>query len=136
MTMTDSHNNIVVIAHDKMKEKLSSFLKDKEKWLSGRTVVATGRTAEHLEKTPFNLPISHLSPGRSGGYNQITEMIKQGKVKLVFFFQDPEVEYAYHEDIRAMLDACIDANVPLAVNESSAELLTIGLIKMELASKP
>jgi len=131
----DSHNNIVVIAHDKKKDVLSQFLKDKEQWLGGRTIIATGRTAEHIEKTEFSLPIVHLSPGRSGGYNQITEMISEGRVKMVFFFQDPDVSYAYHEDIKKLLDACINKDVPLAVNASSAELSIIGMIRMELARK-
>jgi methylglyoxal synthase len=133
--MEKNKNNIVVLAHNAKKDRLSEFLKDKEQWLTGRTIVATGRTAEHLEKTTFSLPIRHMSPGRSGGYNQITEMILAGEVKMVFFFQDPEVDYAYHEDIKNLLDACINTDTPLAVNESSAKLLTVGLIKMELAGK-
>ncbi len=128
-------NNIVIIAHDRKKPVLKQFLKERENWLTGRTLVATGRTAEVLEDSEFKLNIKHLSPGRSGGYNQITEMIKHGELKLVFFFHDPEVDYAYHPDIRALMDACIEKDVPLALNARSAELLIIGLIRMELASK-
>lgn len=130
-----SYNNIVVIAHDKKKETLRRFLKEKEQWLEGRTIVATGRTAEHLDGTDFNLPVDHLSPGRSGGYNQITQMMKDQQVKMVFFFQDPDVDYAYHEDIKRLMDTCITENVPLAINESSAEMIIIGMIRLELAKK-
>jgi len=128
-------NNIVIIAHDRKKPVLVQFLKEREKWLTGRTLVATGRTAEFMEESNFNLNIKHLSPGRSGGYNQITDMIKKHEVKLVFFFHDPEVDYAYHPDIRALMDICIEQNIPLALNAKSAELQIIGLIRMELAEK-
>ncbi len=128
-------NNIVIIAHDRKKEVLREFIKEREKWQTGRTLVATGRTAEFMEDFKFNLNIKHLSPGRSGGYNQITEMLKNGEVKMVLFFHDPEVDYAYHPDIRTLMDTCIEMDIPLALNAKSAELQIIGLIRMELAQK-
>ena len=128
-------NNIVVIAHDRKKPVRSRFLKEREQWLIDRTIVATGRTAEYIEQSESRLVIEHLSPGRSGGYNQITEMISSGQIQLVFFFHDPEVEYAYHPDIRALMDACIESDIPLALNASSAERLIIGQIRIELASR-
>lgn len=127
--------NIVVIAHDRKKPVLKKFLQEREQWLTGRTIIATGRTAEFIEGTESRLKIEHLSQGRSGGYNQITELIRQQKVQLVFFFHDPEVDYAYHPDIRALMDACIEQNVAIALNGRSAELLIIGLIRMELSEK-
>ncbi|NND95125.1 MAG: methylglyoxal synthase [Flavobacteriales bacterium] len=127
--------NIVVIAHDRKKPVLSDFLKEREQWLIDRTILATGRTAEFIEKSESKLQIKHLSPGRSGGYKEITKLITEGNVQLVFFFHDPEVEYAYHPDIRELMDTCIESDVPLALNGKSAEMLIIGLIRMELASK-
>ncbi len=127
--------NIVVIAHDRKKPVLRHFLQEREQWLTGRTIIATGRTAEFIEGTDSRLKIHHLSQGRSGGYNEITELIRQKKVQLVFFFHDPEVDYAYHPDIRALMDACIEQNVALALNGRSAELQIIGLIRMELSEK-
>lgn len=127
--------NIVVIAHDRKKPVLKKFLQEREQWLTGRTIIATGRTAEFIEGTDSRLKIEHLSPGRSGGYNQITELIEQNKIQLVFFFHDPEVDYAYHPDIRELMDACIENDVALALNRRSAELSIIGLIRMELSEK-
>lgn len=127
--------NIVVIAHDRKKPVLKTFLEQREQWLTGRTIIATGRTAEFIEGTLSRLKIHHLNQGRSGGYNEITELIRQDKVQLVFFFHDPEVEYAYHPDIKALMDSCVEQNIPLALNGRSAELLIIGQIRMELAEK-
>jgi methylglyoxal synthase len=122
--------NIAVIAHDKKKPDLVSLLKEVEEWLWQRTIVATGRTAEFLEKENFEAPVEHLSPGKSGGYNQITEMIKSGKVNIVIFLRDHEVTNN-HDDIQNLLIACNIKNIPLATNPASAKLLILGLLQME-----
>lgn len=127
--------NLVIIAHDRMKPKMVEFLKEREDWLWGRTLIATGRTAEFAEKESFKVPIRHLSPGRSGGYIEITDMIEKGEVGLVLFFRDHLVKTAYHEDIQRLLETCNVQNIPLATNEASAELLIIGLIRKELSDK-
>ena len=123
--------NIVVIAHDRKKPDLLTFLKDREDWLWGRSLIATGRTAEFLEKEALKVPVQHLSPGRSGGYLQITEMIRNGKVDMVIFLRDHKVTQQHHEDIRGLLEACNVNNIPLATNTASAELLIIGIIRRE-----
>ena len=41
---------IVVIAHDKHKPDMCAFLNDRAPWFYGRNIIATGRTAEYLEK--------------------------------------------------------------------------------------
>ena len=41
---------IVLIAHDRMKPKMAEFIKERADWLWGKELVATGRTAEHMEQ--------------------------------------------------------------------------------------
>ena len=127
--------NIVVLAHNRMKPALVTFLKDREDWLWGKTIVATGRSAEFLEKEQFKVPVRHLSPGVSGGYIEIREMIEQQQVDIVIFFRDHEVTQPHHEDIKALLEACNVNNIPLATNPASAELLIIGWLRKEFAEK-
>ncbi|MEM7104295.1 MAG: methylglyoxal synthase [Bacteroidota bacterium] len=126
--------NIVVMAHNEKKAKLASFLKERERWLWGRKLIATGRSAEFLEKEKFKLPIIHLSPGKSGGYNQITDLVKAKDVDMVIFFQDIEVK-EHHDDIRQLLDACNTANIPLATNPATADLLIIGIIRKQYSQR-
>ncbi|MEM9023895.1 MAG: methylglyoxal synthase [Bacteroidota bacterium] len=128
-------HNIAVIAHDRKKPTLAAFLKEREYALWGRTIVATGRTAEFLEQEDFKVPLQHLSQGRSGGYVEITEMINRGEVDMVIFFRDPEVRQQYHQDILDLLESCNVNNLPLATNPASAELLIIGMIRKELSAK-
>lgn len=125
---------IVVLAHDKMKPTLVSFFKEREAWLWGRELIATGKSADAIEDEIKGIPVKHLSRGRYGGYNQITEMISSGDVDMVVFFRDPDVT-EHHEDIAKLLTACNRANIPLATNPASAELLIIGRIRVEAAEK-
>lgn len=126
---------IALLAHDRMKPGLSTFIREREDWLWGKSLVATGRTAEFLKQDNFKVPMIHLSPGRSGGYLEITEMIKKGEVQLVLFFRDPQVKEHDHPDITALMDVCLAQNVPLALNAASAEMLILGLIRLEATRK-
>ncbi|NLI87373.1 MAG: methylglyoxal synthase [Bacteroidales bacterium] len=121
--------NIALIAHDAKKPELARFLKDHEEWLPGVNLLATGRTAEFLEEQ--GIKCRHLSPGQSGGYNEITGMIQRGEVDIVIFLRDPNVVQQHHEDIRLLLEACNIKNIPLATNKATAELVILGLIHME-----
>ena len=121
--------NIAVIAHDAKKQELSKFLQERIEWLRGVNLLATGRTAEFLESQ--GLSCKHLSPGQSGGYNQITKMIESGEIDIVVFLRDHKIVQQHHEDIRKLLEACNVKNIPLATNYASAELIILGLIKKE-----
>jgi methylglyoxal synthase len=125
--------NIVIIAHDEKKPDLVRFLKEREEWLLGVHLIATGRTAEFVEKE--GIDVKHLSPGKSGGYRQITEMIVKGDISIVIFFRDHKVVQPHHEDIRILLEACNTHNIPLATNYASAELLILGYIKKEATER-
>jgi methylglyoxal synthase len=125
--------NIVVIAHDAKKSDLVEFLKDRLDWIQGVNLLATGRTAEFVEEQ--GIAVKHLSPGTSGGYIQITEMIGRGEVDIVIFLRDPKLVQPHHEDIRKLLETCNVHNIPLATNYASAELLILGLIKKEASER-
>ncbi len=122
---------ICVIAHDKMKPTLVSFLKEREDWLWGRKLIATGLTAEFMEHESLKVQLEHVHPGREGGFRELTGKVNNGEIGLVLFFRDPEMSQDYEADIIALVKACIKQNIPLASNPASAELLIIGMIRME-----
>lgn len=128
-------NNIVIVAHDSMKPDLVSFLKDRQDWLWGRTLVATGQTAEYIKDTEFTVPVQHVSRGREGGYKELAEMVKRGEVRLVIFFRDPEIIQDYQDEVVEFIKTCNRENTPLATNPASAELLILGMIRMESAQQ-
>jgi methylglyoxal synthase len=126
---------ICVIAHDSMKPSLVSFLRERKDWLWNRRLVATGLTAEFMEQESMQLQIEHVNPGRSGGFKELETMVNQGMIAMVLFFRDPEIVQDYEADIVALVKACIKHNIPLASNPASAELLIVGMIRMEASRK-
>jgi methylglyoxal synthase len=121
--------NIVVIAHDVKKSEMVQFLNERRDWIYGVKLIATGRTAEFVESQ--GIEVEHLSPGKSGGYTEITERIKNKEIDIVIFLRDPLIKQGHHEDIQLLLEACNTFNIPLATNYASAELMILGQIKKE-----
>jgi methylglyoxal synthase len=124
---------IVVIAHDSQKDILVEFVKNHEQWIEDVEFLATGRTAEHMESK--ELEVTHLSPGASGGYNEITNMVLGGTIELVLFFMDHLAVSTHHVDIKNLLNACNEKNIPMATNYASAELILVGYIKKTAAER-
>lgn len=118
---------IVVIAHDSQKEILVDFVKNHEQWIEDVEFLATGRTAEFMET--HDIEVTHMSPGKSGGYNEITNMVLTGEIPLVLFFMDHLAVSTHHVDIKNLLNACNEMNIPMATNYASAELILVGYIK-------
>ena len=124
---------IVLIAHDSQKDVLAKFITEHDQWIEDVQFLATGRTAEFLES--HNIEVAHLSPGKSGGYNEITEMISSDKIALVLFFMDHLAVSTHHVDIKNLLNACNEKNIPMATNYASAELILVGYIKKLAAER-
>jgi len=123
-------SHIALIAHDSKKADLVGFLADREQWLWGRNFVATGLTAEVLEKG-LKLNVQHVAPGREGGFLELTRLAEAGELAMVIFFRDPEITQDYEADVAEFVRTCIRKNIPLASNPASAELLIVGMIRME-----
>ncbi|MBI9054278.1 MAG: methylglyoxal synthase [Bacteroidales bacterium] len=121
--------NIVIIAHDVKKAEMVQFLNEHKEWIYGVNLIATGRTAEHVESN--DISVEHLSPGKSGGYIEITDRIKRKEIDIVIFLRDPFLKVGHHEDIQNLLEACNHYNIPLATNYASAQLIILGQIKKE-----
>jgi methylglyoxal synthase len=126
---------ICIIAHDKMKPALVAFLKEREDWLWGRKLIATGLTANFVEHQDLKVDIEHVHPGREGGFMELKEKVEAGEIAMVIFFRDPEIVQDYEADVVQLVKACIKRNIPLASNPASAELLIVGMIRMEASKR-
>ena len=121
--------NIVIIAHDVKKPEIVQFINEHRDWINESNLIATGRTAEYVESQ--GIKVEHLSPGKSGGYKEITARIKRREIDIVIFLRDPLIKVGHHEDIQDLLEASNMYNIPLATNYASAELIILGYIKKE-----
>ena len=124
--------NIAIIAHDKLKPLMVDFINERKTWIPDISFIATGRTAEFVEKA--GIKVKHLSPGKTGGYRQIIDKIYAGEIDIVIFFRDADVD-DHHDDISELMYACVKENIPFASNFVSAELLILGLMRKEVAEK-
>jgi len=69
------------------------------------------------------------------GFIELEAMVNRDEIAMVLFFRDPEIVQDYEADVVSLVKACIKQNIPLASNPASAELLIIGMIRMEAGRK-
>ena len=60
--------------------------------------------------------------GPQVGDAQITGRVAEVKTNMVLFFKDPLSSHAQESDVNILLRVCDVHNVPLATNESAAQL--------------
>jgi methylglyoxal synthase len=88
-----------------------------------------------MEQESMQLQVEHVNPGRSGGFIELEAMVNRNEIAMVLFFRDPEIVQDYEADVVSLVKSCIKQNIPLASNPASAELLIIGMIRMEAGRK-
>jgi methylglyoxal synthase len=118
---------IAIIAHDGKKADMVQFLNKNKAILSKENIkiIATGTTGGRAEAAGFK--VKKMLSGPLGGDAQIAARVAEGKTKMVLFFKDPNSSHAHEADINMLIRICDVHNVPLATNESTAQLLLLGL---------
>lgn len=115
--------SIAMVAHDKKKHDLCQWAATHEKALSAYPIVATGTTGRLLMAQCPSLEISPLKSGPLGGDQQIGAMIAEGKIGALVFFQDPMTAQPHDVDIKALVRLATVYDVPIACNQSTADLM-------------
>lgn len=120
---------IAIIAHDGKKADMVQFLnKNKDILLQEKiSLIATGTTGSKAESAGFK--VKKMLSGPQGGDAQIAARVSEGKTKMVLFFKDPLSSHAHESDVNMLLRVCDVHNVPLATNESAAQLFLEAISK-------
>lgn len=114
--------NIALIAHDHRKKDLIDWALKNKELLSGHFLCGTGTTAALIsEKT--GLPVRPYKSGPLGGDQQIGAMIAEGKVEMMIFFWDPLASQPHDPDVKALLRIAVLYDIPVAMNQSTADYL-------------
>ncbi len=114
--------NIALIAHDyRKKDMIAWALKNKE-LLSGHFLCGTGTTAARISEET-GLPVRPYKSGPLGGDQQIGAMISEGKVDFMIFFWDPLTSQPHDPDVKALLRIAVLYDIPVAMNQSTADYL-------------
>lgn len=114
---------IAIIAHDGKKVDMVQFLNKNINLLRAENIkiIATGTTGGKAEKAGFK--VKKLLSGPMGGDAQIAARVAEGKTQMVIFFKDPLSSHPHEPDVNMLVRVCDVHNIPLATNESTAQLL-------------
>ncbi len=113
---------IALIAHDKKKQEIIELAKKFKEVLSGHELYATGTTGTMI-MGETKLDIRRLKSGPLGGDQQIGAMLADGELDLIIFLRDPLTAQPHEPDVSALLRLCDVQKIPLATNESSANIM-------------
>lgn len=113
---------VALIAHDRKKQKMLSFVQKHIEILAGYNLIATATTGRIINENTSLKVHAYLS-GPLGGDLQIGARIATQDVDAVIFLRDPLTAQPHEPDITALLRVCDVHNVPVATNENGAHLL-------------
>ena len=117
---------IALIAHDNMKNDLVEFSKKHADFFKKHPLVATGTTGKRIAEAT-GLEIHRYQSGPIGGDQQIGADIAMNEIEAVFFFRDPLTAQPHEPDISALIRLADVHKIPIATNQSTAELLVSAL---------
>lgn len=113
---------IALIAHDKKKEEMLTFVKSNIELLSQNKLVATATTGR-LIKEQTGLEVETFMSGPLGGDQQIGALVATEQIDLIIFLRDPLTAQPHEPDITAIIRICDVHNIPAATNIKSANIL-------------
>lgn len=117
---------IALIAHDRKKQEIVTFVRAHRELLARHRLVATATTGA-LVAEEVGLEVTRYLSGPLGGDLQIGARIAAQEIDLVIFLRDPLTAQPHEPDITALLRVCDVHNVPVATNEATALLVLRGL---------
>lgn len=114
---------IALIAHDEKKDAMAEFARRNQDTLSKWRIVATGTTGGRVLEASPGLDVTRLKSGPLGGDQQIGAMIATGEIDVLIFFVDPLTPMPHDVDVKALMRLAIVYDIPMALNEATAERL-------------
>lgn len=116
----EKQKRIALIAHDSRKNELVSWAMKRSHILSKHFLCGTGTTAAMISQHT-GLAVKAYKSGPIGGDQQIGACIVNNEVNFMVFFWDPLTAQPHDPDVKALLRIAVLYDVPVAMNQSSAD---------------
>ncbi len=110
---------IALVAHDKMKQVMLEWAKEKIDTLKQRKLLGTSNTARQL-KNVLDLEVEPFGHGPSGGDIYLAAKILDNEIDKVIFFIDAETPQGHEHDIQTLIRTAVINNIPIALNRATA----------------
>jgi methylglyoxal synthase len=114
---------VALIAHDEKKDAMADFARRNQQILAKFRIVATGTTGGRVLHACPDLDVTRLKSGPLGGDQQIGALIATGEIDVLIFYVDPLTPMPHDVDVKALMRLAIVYDIPMALNEATAERL-------------
>lgn len=117
--MAEKMITIALVAHDKKKQLMLEWAKEKIETLRKRKLYGTTNTAKLL-KSVLDLDVEPYGHGPSGGDIYLAAKILDSEIDKVVFFIDSETPQGHEHDIQTLIRTAVINNIPIALNRATA----------------
>ncbi len=124
---------IALIAHDKKKTDMISFVQKNVDVFKTCELYGTGTTGSLINKHT-GLHVNLKKSGPLGGDQEIGAMVANQELDMIIFFRDPLTAQPHEPDVSALLRLSDHYEIPLATNVSTAEYF-LNELRYELKNK-
>lgn len=90
--------------------------------LKKHIVISTARTASLLEGT-LNTPVLNLHHGRSGGYQQVWNLLREKKIDVLLLFGKANSGADHEGWFQELVDLAVKNEIAVAYNQATIDML-------------
>lgn len=113
---------IAIVAYADTRKDLIEWSYANKNVLKNHIIISTARTASILEGT-LNIPVLNLDHGKSGGYQQINDMLEEGKIDIIMFFGNPNKAVLKDSWFEHLIDTAVNQDIVVAYNQATIDML-------------
>lgn len=115
--------HVAIVVQDGMKDHLIKMLNKHTDVLFSSYVISTKGTAEYMLEM-LELEVDEKVPsGKDGGDTKIANMVVEGDVDILIFLLNPMRTFSHGASSSALVRECTVANIPIAINAATADIL-------------
>ena len=111
----------IVAPADKRKELIEWSYANRE-MLASHELLAISGTANILAGT-VNKPVYELARESAGSYEELAGLMRNKKVDIVFFFENPMGTFRQDDAMRQLLDTSLEMNIVIAGMRSGVDFM-------------